>query len=159
MSRPRLHLAGAVLAAVALLAGCGGGVDSAQTEQPLTKAAYEATVQEIVASVGAEFGHLSTDPTSVSPQQLATVQRGLRALADRLADVSPPAEVQSLHAEYVDAMRAYADDLPGLTDELRSEKDPAKALDVLLGSTSVQALLRISRELDEKGYRFEVGGG
>jgi hypothetical protein len=38
-------------------------------------------------------------------------------------------------------------------------KDPAKALDVLLGSTSAQALLRISRELDEKGYRFELGGG
>ena len=158
MSRPRLH-AGAVLAAVALLAGCGGGVDSAQTEQPLTKAAYETTVQEIVTSVGAEYGHLSTDPTTISQQELAKVQRGLRELADRLADVSPPAEVQSLHADYVAAMRSYADDLPELTDELRGEKDPAKALDVLLGSTPVQALFRISRELDEKGYRFELGGG
>ncbi len=148
------------LSTALLLTGCGGsGPRNATLDPPLTKAAYEAAVQEIVTSVGAEYGHLSTDPTTISPQQLAKVKRGLRELADRLADVSPPEEVQSLHAEYVDAMRAYADDLAGLTDELRSEKDPAKTLDVLLSSTSVQALLRISRELDEKGYRFELGGG
>jgi hypothetical protein len=148
------------LSAALLLAGCGGsGPGNTTAGPPLTKAPYEATVQEIVASVGAEYGHLSTDPTTISKGELAHVQRGLRELADRLADVSPPAEVQSLHAEYVDAMRSYADDLPGLTDELRSEKDPARALGLLLGSTSMQALLRISRELDERGYRFELGGG
>ena len=159
MIRAGLLVCAGVFAAL-LLTGCGGSEPgNGSVDQPLTKAAYEATVQEIVTSVGAEYGRLSTDPATISGEELANVQRGLRELAGRLADVSPPAEVWSLHAEYVDAMRSYADDLPGLTDELRSEKDPARALDVLLGSTSVQALLRISRELEEKGYRFELGGG
>lgn len=49
------------LSTALLLTGCGGsGPRNATVDPPLTKAAYEAAVQEIVTSVGAEYGHLST---------------------------------------------------------------------------------------------------
>jgi len=145
-----------LLAAAGLLAGCGGGAVSAASTAsgpPLSKAQYQKKLRQIVSAVGARYGTLPTNPGAISSGDLATAEHGLRVLADRLARVSPPPAVARLHADYVDALRSLADELPELTARMR--KDPAAGLDVLLGSASVQELLRTARAFTEKGYTLD----
>lgn len=160
MSRPRritLVLLG--LAAAWLVAGCGGGSKTPASGPPQTKAEYQATVSRIVSDVSARYGNLSVDPTKLPAGELETVATGLRELADELDEVSPPAEVSDLHADYVAELRAFADELPDLTRKLKAAKDPAAGLDILLGSEPLQRLLRASQGFGEKGYDLDLDGG
>jgi hypothetical protein len=141
------------LAGAVLLAGCGGDASSGGPKPkrvPLTKADYQARLSQIVASVSAKYGTVPINPSTISNGNLAKAEQGLRVLADRLARVNPPTEVATLHADYVEALRSLADELPELTAQMGD--DPAAGLDVLLGSESVQALLRAAQGFSEKGY-------
>ena len=88
---------------------------------------------------------------------MAAVQTGLRELADHLDDVSPPAEVSDLHADYVASLRAFADELPDLTKELKAAREASAGIDVLLDSEPLQLLLRASQGFGEKGYDLDLG--
>lgn len=156
----RLSHATLVLALVgaSLVAGCGADSGTPASGPPQTKAEYQATVSRIVSSVSAKYGNLSVDPTKLSEGEVADVATGLRELADELDGVSPPDEVSDLHADYVAGLRAFADELPELTAELKAAKDPTAGLDVVLDSEPLQRLLRASQGFDEKGYELELGG-
>jgi ABC-type glycerol-3-phosphate transport system substrate-binding protein len=142
-----------------LLAGCGGGSETAASGPPQTKAEYQATVGEIVADVNAKYGNLSVDPAKLAADEVADVQTGLRELADELDEVRPPDEVSALHAEYVAGLRGFADELPDLTEKLKAATDdPSAGLDVLLDSEPLQQLLRASQGFGEKGYDLDLAG-
>jgi len=150
-----LALVGALLAA-----GCGGGgSETAASGPPQTKAEYQATVSRIVSDVSARYGNLSVDPAKLPAGEVADVQSGLRELAGELDEVSPPREVSDLHADYVAGLRAFADELPKLTEKLKAVTDPSAGIDVLLDSESLRQLLRASQGFTEKGYDLELDGG
>jgi len=153
-----LALACACLSLAAVPAGCSGGADTAASGPPLTKAEYQTTLSRIFASVKARYGNLSVDPATIPSSELAGVEKGLRELADQLDLVSPPAEVGGLHADYIAGLRGFADELPDLTAKLKAAKDPAAALDVLLGSEPLQLLLRASQDFSEKSYQIDLDG-
>jgi hypothetical protein len=143
----------------AFAAGCGSGSQTQASGPPLTKTEYEATVGRIVSDVSGRNGNLSVDPAKLSAGEVDGVATGLRELADELDEVIPPDEVSELHADYVAGLRAFADDLPDLTAELKAVKDPAAGLDVLLDSEPLQRLLRASQGFNAKGYDLDLDGG
>ena len=149
-----LALVGALLAA-----GCGGGgAQTAASGPPQTKAEYQATVSRIVSDVSARYGNLSVDPAKLPADEVADVQTGLRELAGELDEASPPGEVSDLHADYVAGLRAFAEELPELTEKLKATKDQSAGVDVLFDSEPLQQLLRASQGFAEKGYDLELDG-
>lgn len=159
-AKTRVVVAAAIVICAALLAagcgGSGGAGGSRASGPPLTKAAYEAKVAEIVKGLNARYGRISSDPTTLSPTGLAQVQGGLRYLADRLDRLNPPAEVRDLHDRYVGAVRALADELPDLTAKVK--ENPASGLETLLASKPFATLLGISQAFRQKGYDVNLKG-
>ena len=142
-----------------LVAGCGSDSVTSASGPPRTKAEYEATITRIFSDVTARYGNLSVDPAKLPAGEVTGVADGLRELADELDEVSPPAEVSDLHAEYVAGLRAFADELPALTTQLKAARDPGAGIDVLLDSQPLQRLLRASQGFGERGYDLDLDGG
>jgi hypothetical protein len=148
------------LAAVLVLAACGGGSGGDR----LTKQEYEQQVSELGKTVANSFGGLSD---SSSPEEagksLDAARQGIDELADRLDDVSPPEEIQAAHDKLVDGLRRFSDDLDGLSGKLRDaaeSNDPAAAV-ALLGEfatlESVKTLEEAQKEFEAKGYDLGFG--
>ena len=109
--------------------------------------------------MSSRYRNLSVDPAKLRESEVADVETGLRELADQLDAVSPPAEVSGLHADYVAGLRAFADELPDLTRRLKTTRDPAAGIDILLDSEPLRQLLRASQGFVEKGYDLDLDGG
>jgi hypothetical protein len=76
----------------------------------VSKTQYEQLVRSSYARVQRAFR--ATDvPVPRLAQRVAAAQEALRAAADRLDAVVPPAEVRAEHTVIVDGLREYADDL------------------------------------------------
>jgi hypothetical protein len=150
-----------VTAVVLVAAGCGGGGGGGggsvkPVGPPLTKTEYQAKLKQIAKDISTKLG--STVSTSKKPtkQDVEKTQTALRAFADELEKVNPPAEVKSLHAQLVSTMRGFADELPGLIDKLVNTKDPSAAIGVLFGAKSIQALIKLSQAYKAKGYNLNL---
>jgi hypothetical protein len=140
-----------VLAAVALLAaGCGGG--SSSSSKPLTKAEYQAQLQQISDQIGAELKKTLGPSTKLKQSDIPKLSDALRSFAGKIEALSPPTEVEDLHVQLVAAMRGLADDLPKMLAGLDTAKDPTAALVALFGNPSIQALSKLQQEFKAKGY-------
>lgn len=91
-----------------VLAGCAGG------DARLTKSEYAEEVRSIYAGVQEAFARTNvTDPSELA-ERVADAQEELRSAADELEDTQAPDDVEAEHAQVVQGLRAYADDLDRL---------------------------------------------
>ena len=143
-----------LLAAVALVAaGCGGGGGGSESSgKPLTKAQYQAQLQQLSNEVGAQLRAKVGASTKLKKSDIPKLQDSLQSFADRIEALNPPANVKDLHVRLVAAMRGLSDDLPSLVDDLDKAKDPSAAIAALFGRKSIQNLLTLQQEYKDKGY-------
>jgi hypothetical protein len=142
-----------VLAALVLVAaGCGGGGGSETSEKPLTKAQYQAQLQQLSNAVGAQLRAKVGASTKLKKSDIPKLQDSLQSFADRVEALDPPADVKDLHVRLVAAMRGLSDDLPSLVDDLDKASDPSSAIAALFGRKSIQNLLTLQQEYKDKGY-------
>jgi hypothetical protein len=144
-----------VLAAVGLLAaGCGGGGgdSSGSSSPPLSKAQYQAKLQQLSNQVGAELRQSVGASTKLKESDIPKLQDSLRSFAGKVAALSPPAAVEDLHRRLVAAVRSLADDLPKLADEVNKAGDPSAAIAALFGAESIQTLIKLQQAYKDEGY-------
>ena len=142
-----------LLAVLGLLtAGCGGGGSEGSSSPPLTKAQYQAKLQQLSNEIGAELRQSVGASTKLQESDVPKLQDSLRTFAGKVAALSPPTDVEDLHTQLVAAMRGLADDLPTLVDTLNKAKDPSEAIAALFGAKSIQALIKLQQEYKAKGY-------
>src|SRR5262245_42595760 len=142
-----------LLAAIGLLAaGCGGGGGGETTSAPLTKAQYQAKLQQLANQVGAQVRQSISASTKLKESAVPKLQDSLRSSADKIAALNPPEAVHDLHTRLVAAVRGLADDLPKLADKVNKAQDPSAAIAALFGAESIQALIKLQQEYKDKGY-------
>ena len=141
-----------VVALVLVAAGCGGGGGSDQSAKPLTKAQYQAKLQQLSNEVGAELRQSVGASTTLKQSDVPKLQQSLRSLAGKLDAVTPPANVADLHTPLVAAVRDFADELPSLAKSLEQAKDPSAAIAALFGAKPIQALIQLQQAYKDKGY-------
>ena len=144
-----------VLAAVAVLAaGCGGGGGSSKSSSPpLTKAQYQAKLQQLSNEVGAELRQsIGASTTTLKQSDIPKLQDSLRSFAGKVAALSPPVAVEDLNTRLVAAVRGLADDLPKLLATVNKTQDPSAAIAALFGAKPIQALITLQQAYKDKGY-------
>jgi hypothetical protein len=143
-----------LLVAVGLLAaGCGGGGGGGETTSaPLTKAQYQARLQQLSNQVGAQVRQSIGASTKLKESDIPKLQDSLRSFAGKIAALNPPEAVRDLHTRLVAAVRGLADDLPKLADQVNKAQDPSAAIAALFGAESIRALIKLQQEYKDKGY-------
>jgi hypothetical protein len=154
MFSPSARTIAVLLVGVGLLtAGCGGGGGSDETtSKPLTKAEYQAELQQLSNQIGAQLRQSIGASTNLKKSDVPKLQVALRSFARKVEALNPPAAVEDLNTRLVAAMRGLATDLPSLVTRLDSAKDPSVAIAALFSAKSIQALLRLQQAFKDKGY-------
>lgn len=135
------------LAAILVLAGCGG-------QERLSKPEYEQRVRSLYASVQEAFRATAVGPTEDLAARVEKAQEALRKAADQLDKAAPPKEVEGENEEIVEGMRRYADDL----DQVReaAERGDQSAIDEFNEGISrnepVEQIAEAAEEMKFKGY-------
>jgi hypothetical protein len=139
-----------LLAAVGLVAaGCGGGSSSSK---PLTKAAYQAKLQQLSNGIGSQLSKSMGGSTKLEQSDVPKLQKALRSFAGEVEGLTPPVEVAKLHTRLVVALRRLADDVPALIGQVQKASDPSEAIAALLGAKSVQNLVALQQAYQARGY-------
>ena len=142
-----------LLVALGLLAaGCGGGGGNDEASKPLTKAQYQAKLQQLSNEIGAELRQSVGASTTLKKSDVPKLQQSLRSFSDKVEALNPPAAVADLHTRLVAAMRGFADDLPSLVTTLDKAKDPSAAIAALFGAKPIQELIQLQQAFKDKGY-------
>jgi hypothetical protein len=146
-----------LLVAVALLAaGCGGGGSS--SSKPLTKAQYQAKLEEIAKEVSTQVSSSSSDFNKLTDKDLSQLTDVLHTFTRKLKAITPPDEVKDLHAQLISAINAFADEFPVIARKLKTTKDPSEAIALLFGAKSIQELAKLQQSFKAKGYDLKLSG-
>lgn len=130
-----------------LLAGCSGGGE-------LSKAEYAETVRSSYAEVQEAFQRTNVPSLEELPGRVEEAQQALRQAADELEETEPPSDVAAEHAQIVEGMRAYAEDL----DRLRNaaERGDQATIDDfnarIATNRSVVLIASAAEQMKFKGY-------
>jgi hypothetical protein len=141
-----------VVALVLFAAGCGGGGGNDEAGKPLTKAQYQARLQQLSNQVGAELRQSVGASTTLKQSDVPKLQKSLHSLGGKLDALRPPAAVADLHTRLVAAVGGLADDLPSLAKSLDQVKDPSAAIAALFGAKPIQELIQLQQAFKDKGY-------
>ena len=140
----------ALLVTIGLVAaGCGG---SSSSSKPLTKAEYQAQLQQISNDIGSQLKTSIGSSKDLKKGDVPKIQDALNSFADKIAAMKPPANVSDLNQQLAAAMKQLSSDLPGIISNLDSAKDPSAAITALFGAKSLQALIKLQSEFKAKGY-------
>ncbi len=114
----------AVIIMAAIAAGCGGSDEPTNDE-------YGAQLRDAMADVEAAYGATTGAPGTDggdAVEQLRTTQVGLRDAGNRLADVTPPADLRDEHDALVAGVRDMADAVDKLVQAQElATSDPTRA--------------------------------
>jgi hypothetical protein len=138
-----------LLTAVGLVAGCGGG---SSTSTPLTKAEYQAKLQQLSNGIGSQLTRSLGGSTKLQRSDVPKLQKALRSFADEVEGLSPPVQIEGLHTRLVAGLRRLADDVPTIVDQVMKAADPSAAIAALLGAKSIQDLVALQQAYQAKGY-------
>jgi hypothetical protein len=158
-----------LLGIVALLAaGCGGGGSSSGTTSgratattapatpPLSKAAYQAALKRISTEIGNRIGKASSSG-KIPKADVDKLATAFHTVADRLAELNPPAALKQLHARLIKAVDDLGNEFPRIASSLsKSGKDPTAAFTALLGAHAIQELIKIGEDLEKQGYDLDL---
>jgi hypothetical protein len=143
------------LAAIALTA-CGG-------DDRLTKDEYEQEVAAIGQTFSEGLGSVSgaSSPEDIGPA-LAKAKDEINAVAERLAELKPPEDIEAAHNRLVAGLRAFSadlDDVAGQIEEAarkaQQENDPSAlfaAFGALASLDSIKELQAVEQEYEKAGY-------
>ena len=147
-----------LLGLVALLAaGCGGGGSSSESK-PLTKAEYQAQLEQTAKEIGDKVGKTQSDIAKMTDADLKQFTDVVHEFADALAKINPPAEVADLHKQLVQAMNDLADEFPDVAKKLKATKDPSEAIGLLFGMKAIGELIKLGNDFKAKGYDLNLNG-
>lgn len=151
-------------AVVLLLSACGGGSGKSGTTtaaaasssgQALGKAEYVTQMKVIGHSLSTVLNSLSAASTAPKAAAALThLQVELRAAADKLQSITPPAAVASLHAQLTHAIRDFADELAPVITKLKAGH--INALGTVTTLKGLQEIQTYSTAIANKG--FKIGG-
>jgi hypothetical protein len=147
----------AVVLAVALglvAAGCGGGGSNSEASKPLTKAQYQAKLQQLSNEVGAELRQSVGASTTLKKGDVPKLQQSLRSFSNKIEALNPPTAVADLNTRLAAAMRGLADGLPSLATTLEKVNDPSAAIAALFGAKPIQELIQLQQAFKDKGYNI-----
>jgi hypothetical protein len=146
-----------VLAAAAfVLAGCGGGGGSKSSSKPLSKAEYQAKLEQIAKDVGAQLKTSASNSKTASKQDIAEAKKAVKIFAGQLEKVNPPAEVAQPHQHLIAAMRRLSTDIDGIFKKVAEAKTPSEGISALFGAPGIQLLLKAQQEFKAKGYDLNL---
>jgi hypothetical protein len=146
-----------LLGLVALLtAGCGGGGGS--ESKPLTKAEYQAQLEQTAKRIGDKIGKTQNDIDKMTGAELNQFTGVVHEFADELEKINPPAEVADLHKRLVQAMNDLADEFPDAAKKLKGTKDPSEAISILFGMKAIGELIKLGNDFKAKGYDLKLNG-
>jgi hypothetical protein len=156
------HRGAATLAALAFafalaVAGCGGGGKSGSGGgTQLSKNQYEALIQKDGQELTTVFKPLNTPPTSLK-QFAESIKKGedkLRAVADDLDGIKPPAEISKDNDQLVAGLRSFADRLEPVRKGAADNDANAlkKAVGDIQGSSPLKAAQQATLDMKKKGY-------
>jgi hypothetical protein len=135
-----------VIAAIALLAGCGG-------QQRLSKTQYEHKVRVVYEHVRQAFRETNVGQARFAGRVQAA-QHELREAADELDSVRPPAGIDEPNHDLAEGMREYAADLDPLL-KAAAARD-TKAIDrfnaQLPQNEAIDRIAEAAEEIRLKGY-------
>jgi hypothetical protein len=137
----------ALLLLVVAAAACSGD------DGRLTKAEYAEKVRTVYADVQEAFARTDVPPDELA-DRVEDAQGRLRDAADELEDTEPPDDVEAEHAQLVDGLRAYAEDLDRLRnaaergDERTIEDFNARVAE----NDSVVLIAEAAESMKFKGY-------
>jgi hypothetical protein len=108
----RRSLPAVLLLVVLALAACGRPQAHIQElpTGPLTKDEYVDAFEKSAEGLAQRYG-VSEDGSDTKGARVAALQKLLRAWADRLATLQPPAAARPAHDRFVAGVRSFADDL------------------------------------------------
>jgi hypothetical protein len=158
-------------AAVLLASGCGGGgkktagsptttatlpAATAPAAAPLDKADYEVKMRAIGRSVSDSLGSINSLTTkAMAVKVLTTLQSDLRSAADRLAALSPPSRIKANHAQLVQAVRDFADELDSVIANVKKGTLQATAVTAtIVGLKGVAEVATASTAIANKGFKI-----
>jgi hypothetical protein len=150
-----------ILLALALVAaGCGGGGGGGSAKgTPLTKAEYQAKLEQTSKDIARELGGpQQSDISKLTDKDVRQLVDALHSFADRLSAIEPPAEVADLHAQLIQAMNDVGDEFPDIAKKLKATKDPSAAIAALFGAKGVQELIKVGDAFKKKGYNLDLNG-
>jgi hypothetical protein len=156
----------ALLCLVVLIgAGCGGGgsgeaagTTTAPVAPPLSKAAYQAKLKQLLAEISSKIGQTGTSG-KLDQGDVDKVSDAFHSLAEQLAKVNPPVAVKGLHAKLVKAMNDLGDEFPDIAEKLNNvSKDPSAVIKALFGAHAIQELRKLTSELKAKGFDVGLNG-
>jgi hypothetical protein len=144
-----------LLAALAFVAGCGGG------SSRLTKAEFEQHIQTDGQALQKAVAKLAAAKSLTAlATQVAVAEKAVKAAADDLEGVKPPADAEAPTKTIVKALR-------GLEAQLKQLEQAAKKNDLIAvqkigsgiqSSPDVAAAQKAANELKRKGYKIGVLG-
>jgi outer membrane murein-binding lipoprotein Lpp len=141
-----------------VLAGCGGGGGSESSSKPLTKAEYQAKLEQIAKDVGAQLQKSASKAKTPTKKDLAEAKKAVGIFVGELEQVNPPAEVAQAHKDLIAAMRRLGNDIEGIFKKVAAAKTPSEGITALFGAPAIQALLKAQQEFKAKGYDLNLNG-
>jgi hypothetical protein len=165
MGRPRLLLAPLLCACALALGACGGLGSDEVVDLPkgqLDKSGYIDAFERSSGGLEARYGVKDELPPDASPARqaarVAGLQRVLRAWADRLASLRPPAEARTAHVRFIAGVRSFATDLerPRTALERGDERGAKRLFDsgAVVSKATRDDLVAARRAFHELGYRI-----
>jgi soluble cytochrome b562 len=148
----KLGLAGLALALGLFVAACGGGGGGDR----LSKADYLAKVQAVGAEMNktlSGLGSTSSDP-KLAAEQFGKLKVALKAAADELAALKPPAEVDSAHKQFAEGISLLADEI-GKASTVMAGGDLKAALEFVTNLAKSPAMAKVQAavaEFKKAGY-------
>jgi hypothetical protein len=144
-----------LLAALALVAGCGGGssrVTKAEFEQHIQSDGK--ALQKVIANLGAakSLTELAT--------QVGGAEKAVKAAADDLESLKPPADAEEPTKTIVKALRSIDVQLKQLEQAAKDNDLIAvqKTAQAIQSSPDIAAAQKAANELKKKGYKIGVLG-
>ena len=151
------------LAAVALVAGCGG--DDGGTS---AKERYEQAVARVDRSLQAEEDQVDEQAERADslPEQadaIDAMQRVLLEFVARLEEIRPPAEVSVAHEDWVEGLRVFAEEDLEHAESAARSNDPERVQEIMEGGFSPRSIERVNRAretFEAEGYDIgNLGAG
>jgi DNA repair ATPase RecN len=139
-----------LLAALALVAGCGGGTSR------LTKAQFEQHIQADGNAVQKAVAKISGTPSSLAElaKQVAAAESAVKAAADDLEKIKPPQDAEQETKTIVNALRTVDAQLQKL-EQAAKKNDPVAAqvaASAIQSSPEIAAAQKAAKSLKKKGY-------
>jgi hypothetical protein len=145
-----------LLAALAFVAGCGGG-----GSDRMSKAEFEQRIQTDGSAIQkAVTGLSSASSLSELAAKVAPAEKAVKAAADDLEQAKPPADAEGPTKTIVAALQAVEAQLKQLEEAAKKNDVVAvqKIAQAIQSSPKVAAAQQAAKELKKKGYKIGVLG-